>query len=132
MHTTVNDKHVEHLNCWVQPIECEDGDEDVMSAKPAAVATDKQDQEIDLPERGVVSSTTADSSSQYPLERLSEKRRRDEDDQDELGRLAQNGPKRRSSSAGSTASTCFRRRQNSLDRGLKSSVSNEVSDVVEI
>lgn len=99
----------------------DDDDDDAMDSKLETTVADKQ--EIELPERVLADTTT----SQHPPERLSEKRRRNEDDEDELGRLAQNGPKRRSSSASSTASMYFRRRQNSVDRNLKNSVSNEVS-----
>jgi protein phosphatase-4 regulatory subunit 3 len=107
----------------------DDDDDEVMDAKSETIVADKQ--EIELPERGLVdtnTSPTTSSTSQNPPERLSEKRRRVEDDEDELGRLAQNGSKRRSSSASSTASMYFRRRQNSIDRNLKNSANNEVSN----
>lgn len=107
----------------------DDDDDEVMDVKSETMVADKQ--EIELPERGLVdtnTSPTTPSTSQHPPERLSEKRRRVEDDEDELGRLAQNGSKRRSSSASSTASMYFRRRQNSIDRNLKNSANNEVSN----
>lgn len=125
----VNQPETSHIRLVDYPDddEEEEDNDDAMDAKSETTAADKQ--EIELPERGLVDTNTSPktpTTSQQPPERLSEKRRRNEDDEDELGRLAQNGPKRRSSSASSTASTYFRNRQKSVDRNLKNSLKNEV------
>lgn len=88
-----------------------DDDDEIMDAKSES-NIDKQ--EINLPERVVDPETPTTPVAQTPPERLSEKRRRDDEEDDELVRLSWNGPKRRSSSSGtSTASMYFRSRRKS-------------------
>lgn len=123
----VVNQETSHVKLVDYPDDDEDDAGDLMDAKAESMGVEKQ--EIELLERRIAdTSSVGPRLAQAPPEKISEKRRRDEDDQDELGRLAQNGPKRRSSSASSNASMYLRRRRSSVDRGMKNSANNEISN----
>ncbi|KAL4778530.1 component of IIS longevity pathway SMK-1-domain-containing protein [Aspergillus varians] len=95
-------------------------DNDAMDTKPEQEAEQKQQPQPneasndDAPADpvGDSPSTPASQAVQTPPERLSEKRRREEEDDDELVKLTL-GPKRRSSTSGSTGSAGFLRKKRS-------------------
>jgi protein phosphatase-4 regulatory subunit 3 len=78
----------------------------------AGIVTNEATENAESTTSDVLTDTTATPPATAPLERLSEKRRREEDEDDELGKLSQN--KRRSSlgSVNSSPSHSLRRKKN--------------------